>query len=156
VVETGSNAVVFVPNSSIMSDQFTNWTRNGRQVRRSIIMNVQYGSDTALVCKLLMEATKDDKRIAEVPAPSPMLNDFVLEFLQFQLYVTIIDIDLSADVLSMLRFRVENLFTENNIQFSSPSVNVSINPPVDDDSEDSDKDPLTTILDKQKDELRTD
>ncbi|MDR2352133.1 MAG: mechanosensitive ion channel [Deltaproteobacteria bacterium] len=154
VVETASNAVVFIPNSSIMSGQFTNWTRNGRQVRKSITMNVQYGSDTTLVCKLLLEATKDDKRIVEEPAPAPMLNDFVVEFLQFQLYVTIIDIDLSSDVLSKLRFRVENLFTENNIKFSSPRVYVSLNPPMDDDSEDSDK--HQTTLEKKKDDLKTD
>ncbi|MDR2339333.1 MAG: mechanosensitive ion channel [Deltaproteobacteria bacterium] len=128
VVETASNAAVFVPNSSIMSNQFINWTRNGRHTRRSITAGIPYGTDTKAVVALLLEAAKGDPRIMADPAPGVTLNEFADNYLQFILYVTIVDIDLVAGVLSDLRLRAESLFKENGIRFFSPSLDVRLDP----------------------------
>ncbi|MDR2405791.1 MAG: mechanosensitive ion channel [Deltaproteobacteria bacterium] len=151
VVETSSNAAVFVPNSNIMSNQFINWTRNGRQVRKNITMNVQASSDTATVRELLLESAKGDSRIAADPAPSAVLNDFVENFLQFQLYVTVIDIDMAPSVLSDLRLKVEALFRQNGIKLTSPPMGVNLNPGQPQSAPGSQEPAPATLLEKPKD-----
>jgi small-conductance mechanosensitive channel len=126
VIETAANAAVFVPNSTIMSGQFINWTRNGRQARKNVTVSVQYGTDTALVVKLLSEAAKGDPRIAAYPEPAAVLDEFGEKCLKFSLYVTVLDVDLAAGALSDLRLKVESLFKENDVKLTVPPIDLNI------------------------------
>ncbi|MDR2504269.1 MAG: mechanosensitive ion channel, partial [Deltaproteobacteria bacterium] len=75
-VETPERALVYVPNSAIMSGQFTNWTRGSRQVRRSLKLGAAYGTDTAKVMRLMLEAAGQHPKILQHPAPTVYLSNF--------------------------------------------------------------------------------
>lgn len=121
VIETPERALVYVPNSAIMSGQLTNWTRNSRMVRRTLHIGAAYGADTALVMRLLLQAAAEQRNILQKPAPAVYLNNFGDSSLDFAMNVFIDDFDNSAAAMSALRLAVERLFAENGLVFPSPA-----------------------------------
>lgn len=121
-IETPDRAVIYVPNSNIMSGQFTNWTRNGRLVRRSLTIGVAYGTDTELVQQLLLQAAKEQDHILQFPQAGVLFNDFGANSLDFTMNVFIDDFNNATDVMSQLRFRVERLFSEHGIDIPFPQL----------------------------------
>ncbi|MDR3176307.1 MAG: mechanosensitive ion channel [Desulfovibrio sp.] len=121
-IETAERAMVFVPNSAIMAGQFTNWTRNNRTVRRTVTLGVAYGSDTALVEKLLLEAARGQTHVLTFPYPTVLFSDFGANSLDFTLHVFIDDLDNAGAALSALRFSIQRLFAENGIDIPFPQL----------------------------------
>ena len=125
-LETTERALIYVPNSTFMSGQFTNWTRNSRMVRRSLLVGVAYGTDTALVRQLLLDAAKAQDHILQLPAPTVYFTDFGASSLDFTMNVFIDDFDNAVPTLSELRFTVERLFAENNIDIPFPQMTLHV------------------------------
>ncbi|MDR0339928.1 MAG: mechanosensitive ion channel [Desulfovibrio sp.] len=121
-IETPERAVVYVPNSSIMSGQFVNWTRNSRVVRRSLNIGIAYGADTALAAKLLLEAARDQAHVLPFPKPAVFFNNFGDSALDFTLNVFIDDFDNVTSALSELRFTVERLFDQHGVDIPFPQL----------------------------------
>ena len=121
-IETPERALVYVPNSSIMAGQVTNWTRNSRMVRRSLNIGVAYGSDTALVTELLLEAAKKQEHVLQFPKAMVLFNDFGASSLDFTLNVFIDDFDNSTSAMSELRYAVEKKFNERGIDIPFPQL----------------------------------
>ena len=124
VLETPDRALVYVPNSTIMSGQFSNWTRNSRMVRRNIVVGVPYGTDTELATKLLLEAAEGQKHVLKQPASFVVINNFGPSSLDFTLYVFIDDIDYGMSTLSAVRDDVQRLFAENGIGIPFPKMSL--------------------------------
>ncbi|MDR2050488.1 MAG: mechanosensitive ion channel [Deltaproteobacteria bacterium] len=114
-VETSERALVYVPNSVIMSGQFSNWTRGDRRVRCSLEVKVAQGSDTALTAKIILESAAGHPRVLENPAPGVYFSEFGKGFLGFTLYMHIDDFDYSARVQSDLRFDLEKALAGQGI-----------------------------------------
>ena len=59
-VQTFDNAKIFLPNSTLIANQVTNWThRNDVRIRRDVLVGVAYGSDVQLVKSILLEAASE-------------------------------------------------------------------------------------------------
>ena len=125
-VETYDNAVVFIPNSQFLSNTFTNWTHNGRRVRRQITIGVAYGSNLQLCMKLLAQVASEHPRVLRTPAPIVYFDDFAASSLNLILRYWVADIDHGASTMTDIRLRVNELFTENNIEISFPQLDVHI------------------------------
>jgi small-conductance mechanosensitive channel len=121
-IETPERALVYVPNSSIMSGHFSNWTRLSRMVRRGIRIGVAYGSDTALVTKLLLEAAQAQEHVRKTPPPTVLFTDFGSHSLDFTLNVFIDNIDESLAALSAIRFSIDRAFAEHGIDIPFPQL----------------------------------
>ena len=121
-LETAERALIFVPNSALMSGQLTNWTRNSRLVRRSIVIGVAYGTDPELVSKIMIEAARAQDHILKMPAPVVYFSDFGASSLEFTLNVFIDDLDNAVPTLSNLRYALDRLFSENNIDIPFPQL----------------------------------
>lgn len=121
-LETAERALIFVPNSAIMSGQLTNWTRNSRLVRRSIVVGVAYGTDPELVSKIMIEAARAQDHVLKMPAPVVYFSNFADSSLEFTLNVFIDDLDNAVPTLSSLRFALDRLFSENNIDIPFPQL----------------------------------
>jgi small-conductance mechanosensitive channel len=126
LVETASNSLVYVPNSTIVSSQFVNWTRNGREVRRTLVIRAFYGTDTELALKLILDSTEGDPRVSRKNPPQVILNDLNEKYLEFNLFVTIADIDLSFSVQSDIRVRIEQSFREHGIRLYRQSLDINL------------------------------
>ena len=123
-IETPERALVYVPNSSIMSSHFSNWTRLSRMVRRSVRIGVAYGSDTELVSRLLLEAARKQEHVRKMPPPAVFFTDFGAHSLDFTLNVFIDDIDNSVSALSAIRFDMEKAFSEHGIEIPFPQLSL--------------------------------
>ncbi len=58
VITTNDNAEIIVPNSEFVNGRMTNWTHSNNFYRHKIPFGVAYGSDTALVRKVVLEAAE--------------------------------------------------------------------------------------------------
>ncbi|MDR2612130.1 MAG: mechanosensitive ion channel [Deltaproteobacteria bacterium] len=126
IIETAANSRVYVPNSSILSSQFVNWTRNGREVRRTLVIRAFYGTDTELALKLVLAAAEGDPRISLDTMPQAVLNDLNEKYLELNLFVSVKDINDSASVLSDLRLRIEQSFREHGIRLYRQSLDINL------------------------------
>lgn len=121
-IETPDRALVYVPNSAIMAGQFSNWTRSSRMVRRNITVGVAYGSDTALVTKLLLEIAQRQEHVLKKPEPGVLFSNFGAHSLDFTLNVFLDDVNNGGDTLSAIRFDIEKSFKDNGIDIPFPQL----------------------------------
>jgi small-conductance mechanosensitive channel len=124
VVETSENALVFIPNSSIVSGQFINWTRNNTFTRKRLDFLTVYGTDISLAISLLKQAASVNEGILEVPEPSAALGELNDKAMVFNLWATVREYSKAAAILSKLREDVYRLFRENGIEFYKQTLDV--------------------------------
>ena len=125
-VETFDNATVFIPNSQFLSNTFTNWTHNGRMVRREVAVGVAYGSDMALAMKLLTQAALEHPKVLRYPEPLVFFTDFAASSLNLLLRYWVANIDHGMTTMTDIRLRINELYAEHDIEISFPQLDVHI------------------------------
>lgn len=125
-VETFDNATVFIPNSQFLSTSFTNWTHNGRMVRREVAVGVAYGSDMALAMKLLTQAAAEHPKVLRYPEPLVFFTDFAASSLNLLLRYWVANIDHGMTTMTDIRLRINELYAEHGIEISFPQMDVHI------------------------------
>ncbi|MDL2271503.1 mechanosensitive ion channel [Desulfovibrio sp. OttesenSCG-928-I05] len=126
VIRTADRAQIFVPNSTLMSAQFINWTRNGRMVRKSVDVGVAYGTDTARVQTLLLEIAAAQPHVRKAPAPTAAFVNFGASSLDFTLYVFIDNVDNAFSTQSAIRHEINRVFAEQGIEIPFPQMDVHV------------------------------
>ena len=129
IVETADNASIFVPNAEFLSGRLTNWTRNGRMVRREVRVGVAYGSDVRRVIELLMKVANDQPRVLSYPAPFVLFTDFGASTLDFALRFWIADINNGLGVETDVRIAIDTMFKEEGIEIAFPQLDVHLKQP---------------------------
>jgi small-conductance mechanosensitive channel len=125
-VRTLENLEVVVPNSLIIESSVTNWTRGGSPVRLAVEVASAYGSDVALVRRLLLQVAHEDPRVLENPAPLVRFDSFGDSGLVFTLAPWIEDPEERLMVSSDLRFRIDRAFREHDVEipFSQQDLHI--------------------------------
>ncbi len=119
-IKTFQNALVIVPNSMLITEQVTNWTLNDAMGRIDIKVGVAYGSDVALVKKILMKAAMDHSEVRRRPEMRVFMMDFGESALIFELRCFIKNIENRLIVMSDLRFKIDEAFRVNHITIPYP------------------------------------
>ena len=117
-----------VPNSVLLENKFTNWTRNDRRVRRTVKVGVAYGSPVRQVVEILEDCAKRHGLVLDDPEPYAIFEDFGDNALTFTLYVWF-EFRPNASVLvvlSDLRFMIERQFREAGIEIAFPQRDVHL------------------------------
>jgi len=128
-VQTFENAKIFVPNSALIANQVINWThRNDVRIRRDVAVGVAYGSDVALVKKLLLEAAKDHPAVLGSPEPWVIFNDFGASSLDFILRFWVRHLDFGLSACSEIREAIDLKFRENGVEIPFPQMDVHMRP----------------------------
>jgi len=125
VVQTFDNASLIIPNSDMISKQVTNWSFKDLRLRRIITVGVAYGSPTELVRETLLEIARNHPKVLKRPKPDVLFDDFGDSALIFKLrlWATIDDfIGVETDV----RFEIDRLFRERNIEIAFPQRDIHI------------------------------
>lgn len=119
---------LLVPNSYLLENTVTNWTLIDRLVRTSVRVGVAYGSDVSLVKALLAQAAEENADVLKNPEYSVVFDDFGENSLVFELQVwTLATAERSLRVLrSDLRFRIDQLFRDNEVVISFPQRDVHL------------------------------
>jgi small-conductance mechanosensitive channel len=123
---TVDNKVMIIPNHLYLTNTLYNWTENGEETREGITVGVAYGSDVRLVEKILFEAAMANQSVLKSPEPKVLFTNFGDSSLDFKIAFTIKKSFEVRFVQSDLRFEIDRLFRENNIQIPFPQRDIHI------------------------------
>ena len=125
VVQTFDNASLIIPNAEFISSQVTNWSFRDLTLRIKVTVGVAYGSDIELVRSSLLEiAGRTDKVLAH-PRPDVLFSDFGDSALIFVLRVWT-DVDNMLKVATAIRFEIDRVFRERNLEIAFPQRDIHI------------------------------
>jgi len=128
-VQTFDNAKIFLPNSTLIANQVTNWThRNDVRIRRDVTVGVAYGSDVQRVKKLLLEAAAEHPAVLGTPAPWVIFSDFGASSLDFILRFWVRHVDLALSTSSEIREAIDLKFREHNVEIPFPQMDMHVRP----------------------------
>ena len=128
-VQTFDNAKIFLPNSTLIANQVTNWThRNDVRIRRDVAVGVAYGSDVQLVKRLLLETASEHPAVLDTPAPWVIFNNFGASSLDFVLRFWVRHVDLALSTSSEIREAIDLKFRESNVEIPFPQMDVHVRP----------------------------
>jgi small-conductance mechanosensitive channel len=125
-IETFEHAVVFVPNSTLLSNNLVNWTHNGPRVRRDVQVGVACDSNVDQVVALLCEISGKHKNVLANPKPAVIFERFGESTLDFSLRFWVADIRAASAVQSDLRCEILRVFTENGINIAFPQLDIHL------------------------------
>lgn len=114
-VETFDKQQVIVPNSDLISQPVTNWTRQSKTGRIIIPIGVSYGSDTRKVDRILREIIEDQPLVTIDPAPSVLFRGITVDALNFEIRAVISDIGSGMSVTSEVYHQIVERFIEEGI-----------------------------------------
>ncbi len=120
IVETLERKEVIIPNSHLVNDRVTNWTRTRMTTRFDVSVGTAYGSDTTLVKRLLLEAANATDGVMKNPPAFVRFMDFGASSLDFKVYFFSDKVRNIEDIKSNLRFRIDDIFREHNISIPFP------------------------------------
>lgn len=116
--------ILIIPNSKLTTENVVNWSQNGKETVFKIKVGVAYGSDTAKVEQLLLEAAREHKQVMKKPEPFVLFKDFGESSLDFELYFyskNLFGIELSK---SELRLAIDQKFRDHQITIPFPQRDV--------------------------------
>lgn len=123
---TIDNKVLVIPNHLYLTKILYNWTQNGTLTRETVSVGVAYGSDVQLVKKLLIQAANTHPDVIAIPEPAVIFSDFGDSALNFKLIFTLNNSFKATFPKSDLRFEIDRLFRQNNIEIPFPQRDVHI------------------------------
>lgn len=126
LVETFAGITVIVPNSKLIVENVVNWSHYDDKARFHVSVGVAYGSDTALVKKLLMQVARENIYILNYPMPLVRFVNFNDSSLDFELHFWTRNFLVIEDVKSDVRFGIDRLFRENDISIPFPQRDIWI------------------------------
>ena len=126
MVETFDNALIIVPNSEFVASRLINWTRNSRTVRKEIKIGVAYGSDTAVVMRILLGTANANSNVLKYPPPAVNFADFGASTLDFSMTFWVRDYDVGSSTASDIRLEIEKEFRKQRIEVAFPQLDVHI------------------------------
>jgi len=119
---------LLVPNSQLLERTVVNWTLVDQSIRSIVRVGVEYGSPVRRVSELIMQAVTEQQQVKETPAPSIVFEDFGDNSLVFDAYFwcDVTGEKLLREIRSDIRYRVCELFAENNIVVAFPQRDVHL------------------------------
>jgi small-conductance mechanosensitive channel len=123
---TRNQRVMIIPNHMFMSDLLFNWTQNDSVIRDNVGVGVAYGSDTALVKKIMIEATESMSDVIQTREPVVFFENFGDSSLDFAVYFYVSDAFTIPRIKSDLRFEIDRKFRENNITIPFPQRDLHV------------------------------
>lgn len=125
-IETFDRATVIVPNSTLITDNVTNWTHGNKSGRIIVAVGVGYDSDPEKVEEILLRCAKEHRQVLGRPEPAVYFMDFGASSLDFQLRCFLGDINYSLAVTSELRFSIFRELKAEGIEIPFPQQDVHI------------------------------
>ena len=119
---------MLIPNSKLLENTVVNWTLVDRLVRSSVKVGVAYGSPVKKVSELIMQAAIEQEGILKDPFPVVYFEDFGDNALVFEVNFWIhSQVEGGLRLMrSDIRYRIDELFAENNLVIAYPQRDVHI------------------------------
>lgn len=119
---------LLVPNSQLLERTVVNWTLVDQSIRTMVRVGVEYGSPVRLVSELIMKAVTGQTQVKTTPEPSVVFEDFGDNALIFDAYFwcDVTGEKLLREIRSDIRFRICDLFDENDVIVAFPQRDVHL------------------------------
>lgn len=117
---------MIVPNSEFISGRVFNQSHPTTRKRVRIGVGVAYGSDTRLVRETLVAVALSHSLVLKDPAPIVLFKNFGDSSLDFELAVWLDAPDREPVIMSDLRFEIDRVFREKNIEIPFPQREVRL------------------------------
>ncbi|MCB0568594.1 MAG: mechanosensitive ion channel, partial [Phaeodactylibacter sp.] len=105
-------------------EKVINWSHNDSKARFLVKVGVAYGSDTALVKKLLLNVARENAFVLRHPAPFVRFIDFGESSLDFELHFWTHEFIRIEDIKSDMRFEIDQTFRDNQVTIPFPQRDV--------------------------------
>jgi small-conductance mechanosensitive channel len=127
-IRTSDNLEIIVPNSRFLESDVINLTLGDNRLRTKVAIGVAYGSPTRKVEKLLLQAASENSKVLTTPDAFVWFSDFADNSLNFELHVWVRVRTLGErlSVESELRFRIDELFREGQIEIAFPQRDIHL------------------------------
>ena len=128
IVRTFDRKDLIIPNSAVIGNTFTNWTRNDETLREVLLFRISYRDDPGLVAAKVEDIARSAKGVAPKPAPKATVYEFqesvVIIRLQYyaRLRGPVGGLDIRAEILT----RVRDAFAEAGIAIPTPAGDVTL------------------------------
>ena len=119
---------IVIPNSHLLENKVINWTLVDNEIRTSVRVGVQYGSPVRKVAELIEQATREQQAVLDDPEPKILFEDFGDSALIFDVFFFTL-LGPGSDLRSLrseIRFRIDELFRQNDIVISFPQRDVHV------------------------------
>ncbi len=119
---------IVTPNSFLLENTVINWTLVDDEIRTQVRVGVAYGSPVRRVKELIEQAAMEHPDVMREPAPSVIFEDFGDNSLVFDLFIWTL-LRPGGDLRKLrsdLRFRIDDLFRENDIVIAFPQRDVHL------------------------------
>jgi small-conductance mechanosensitive channel len=123
---TFDQKTVTIPNSELINGAVNNWTHKSRSARYDISVGVNYGSDTRLVERLLLDIAMDQPKVLNDPAPWVLFSDFGASSLDFTLFIYLANISDGIATRNEIRHQIVEIFEENKIGIPFPQRDLNL------------------------------
>jgi len=119
---------IVVPNSFFLESNVINWTLSDDMIRAKVSVGVSYGSPTRLVKQLIEEVVRAEPLVLKTPAANVIFDAFADNSLNFDVYFWVRSRSPMGvrDVQSRIRFRIDDIFRENNLVIAFPQRDVHL------------------------------
>ncbi|MCK7594549.1 mechanosensitive ion channel domain-containing protein [Pseudomarimonas salicorniae] len=120
------NKEVVIPNKVFITDRLINWTLSDTRTRIILKVGVAYGSDLALVHRLLRQAADEHPTVLREPAPASWFLSFGPSSLDFELRVFVESLADRLPTTNALNTRIAQLFAEHGIEIAFPQMDLHV------------------------------
>ncbi len=125
-IVTRNNITVIVPNHKLVDENIINWSHSSANPRFILKVGVAYGSPTKEVKNILLRVASENKNVDLEPKPFVRFKDFGESSLDFELFFWSESVFGIEDVLSDLRFEIDDEFKKSNIIIPFPQRDIHI------------------------------
>ncbi len=126
IVVTRNDKVIVIPNHKFLTESIFNYTQNSKITREFVQVGVAYGSNVALVKKLLLESLEGVSDVLKNPQPFVLFENFADSSLLFSLYFFTDNAFLEPRIKSDIRFNIDEKFRKHTIVIPFPQTDVHL------------------------------
>ena len=123
---TRDDKVIVIPNHHFITDIIYNYTQNHKMTREKIVVGVAYGSDVALVTKILKKVAEQQQEVLKNPKPFVLFDDFGDSALLFSLNFFINDSFSDPRIKSDMRYAIDAEFRKKKVVIPFPQRDVHL------------------------------